>query len=161
MKTRLFILLLLVSSKVLGQAGFDPENYDSYFDLSNYLTDSENIQTKVDYSCAIFISPSDAQIEKMKNEYGEEDFYVVADDQNFYTYQANQLLDSLQVKVISIPSGRINLISAKQHLNWKLDTSKKGAPDWNLIIFNTNKPPKIISMVDITAEEIKAYFEIE
>lgn len=158
MKVLIVILLLLSSSQLTAQSGFDPDDYKSYLVLENYLTTSPTVRDRVDYTCAIFISPSDVQIERMKREYGEEDFYTVADDNSYYDYQASELLEKYDVKISHLEAGTLELIG--EYMGWKIDTGKEGAPGWTLIFFNIKKRPKIVSSIDITEEVIKEYFKV-
>lgn len=43
---------------------------------------------------------------------------------------------------------------------WVIDTDKPEAPAWNLILFNVGKPPLIGSMVDLSEQALKDYFEL-
>jgi hypothetical protein len=38
----------------------------------------------IDFDCAVLIYPTEEEIDKMKKAYGEDDFYVIADDNNWY-----------------------------------------------------------------------------
>src|SRR5688500_9926642 len=62
-------------------------NYGDEFKLDNYLVhvniDSSDLE-EVRESVALLIYPTDDQVEEMKKEYGEEDFYTVADDALWY-----------------------------------------------------------------------------
>ena len=65
--------------------------------LENYLTnlavDTSELEI-VDYSCAVLVDPTEEQIRVMRAEYGEEDFYIVADDNSWYKGNATKLLDA-------------------------------------------------------------------
>jgi len=47
-----------------------------------------------DKKYVVFISPNASEIKDMKKKYGQEDFYIVADDINFYRHQASEFLKS-------------------------------------------------------------------
>lgn len=135
-------------------------DYDSFFKLESYITKDEVNDGHfevVDFDCAILIYPTHEQIDEMKKEEGEEDFYIGADDSNWYQAQAIQLMDSVGIKQITA-TGQFLRLNGKQQ-TWDLDIRKKNLPAWNLIFFNTTKEPKIISTVDVTFVEIKKYFE--
>ncbi|TGN22995.1 hypothetical protein [Empedobacter tilapiae] len=46
----------------------------------------------------LFIIPSSNNYDEMKKRIGEENFYTIADDANFYSANAHQFLDSLKIK---------------------------------------------------------------
>lgn len=157
MRITIILFFLLISARLYAQNAND-RYYDNYFNLKNYLTIDANPRHVIDYSCAIFVSPTAEQIEQMKAEYGEEDYYVGAEDSNFYAFLASKLLDSLDVKTVKLESGSIKLISKGKGASWTLDTSKKDGYGWNLILFNTSGTPMMTSAVDLTEADIKQYF---
>lgn len=140
---------------------------ESYFEdvlkLDNYLVkgsvNEEDLQ-EISETVAILIYPTDAQIEKMEKEYGEEDFYTVADDNTYYQGTAMGMIDSLGVNTITAKNRFIRFKGRDGKSIWTLDIRKKGAPPWNLIFFHTDKSPEIISTVDLDYEKIKAYFDL-
>lgn len=136
-------------------------DYYAQFNLDNYLTtDSFDEKTNdiIDFDCAILIYPTSEQIEEMKKNEGEEDFYVGADDSNWYQAMAIEKIDSVGIKTITANGRYIRLRG--QNRNWDLDIRKKNLPAWNLIFFKPTKEPKIISTVDLTVDKTKNYFEI-
>lgn len=134
-------------------------NYDSYFKLESYLS-KDNIKNSkfeiIDFDCAILIYPTVEQIDEMKKEEGEEDFYIGADDSNWYQAQAIYMIDSVGIKKTTA-RGQFLRLKGKQE-TWELNIRKKNLPTWNLIFFKTDKEPKIISTVDLTVDEVKKYF---
>ncbi|WKZ58864.1 MAG: hypothetical protein QY309_13405 [Cyclobacteriaceae bacterium] len=136
-------------------------DYDAQFKLDNYLTtDSFDEKTNdlIDFECAILIYPTSEQIDEKKKNEGEEDFYIGADDSNWYQAMAIEKIDSAGIKTITA-SGRYLRLRG-QNKTWDLDIRKKNLPAWNLIFFKPTKEPKIISTVDLTVDETKNYFEI-
>lgn len=142
---------------IVDSASFD---YGSYFRLDSYLAQNE-IENKqfeiIDSDCAILIYPTSEQIDEMKKEEGEEDFYIAADDSNWYQAQAIDMLDSVGIRKTTA-EGRFLSLKGKE-TTWNLDIRKKHLPAWNLIFFKTDKEPKIVSTVDLTVEEVKEYFD--
>ena len=133
-------------------------DYDSFFKLESYLTKNKIENGKyeiVDFDCEILIYPTIEQIYEMKKEEGE-DFYIGADDSNWYQGQAIGMIDSIAIKKITA-TGQFLRLKGKQE-TWDLDIRKKNLPTWNLIFFKTNKEPKIVSTVDLTVDEVKEYF---
>ena len=135
-------------------------DYESLFKLDSYLTksiDNKKIET-VDYDCAILIYPTDEQIEEMKKTVGEEDFYTIADDSQFYQGTAIGMIDSVGIKTKTVNGQFLRLKGNEK--TWDLDIRKKNLPEWNIIFFMTTKEPKIISAIDLTVDEIRTYFEV-
>jgi hypothetical protein len=127
--------------------------------LENYLTshvaDTSELEI-VDYDCAVVVDPTEEQIRTMRAEYGEEDFYIVADDNSWYKGNAIELLDSL--KIHSITADKPFISFHGQQGQWTLNLRKPGALPWNLIFFHTQKKPEIVSTVDLKPSDISAYF---
>jgi hypothetical protein len=159
MRTQLTALFLLTLSNLFAQTGFDENDYDSYFELSNYLTNADPTANIVTEPCAVYIRPTSERIEQLKKEYGEEDFYVVADDNNWYDYQSSELLDSLNIKAVYFESGIIKFQGTSN--SWILNMNQPEAPAWNFILFNPNKTPVIASTVDLTIDQLKEFFGVE
>lgn len=113
----------------------------------------------IDYDCALLVYPTEEQIEEMKKEYGEDDFYAIADDANFYQGTAIGLLDSLKVKTVTAtkPFVRFNGVRS----TWTLNLKKKGLPKWNLIFFKTKEEPAIKDAVGLTAQDVNNYFYVD
>ena len=113
-------------------ASFD---YDAQFKLENYLDadpgDISKMQT-LNYDCAIIIYPSDEQIEEMKKNEGEDDFFVGADDSNFYQAQAMHLIDSARIRIVNAKKAFLKLQGDQKA--WILSIRKKDLPAWNLIL---------------------------
>lgn len=134
-------------------------DYEASLKLESYLT--KNIASEpetIDYTCAILIYPTDEQMEEMKKEVGEDDFYTIADDSQFYLGMAIEKIDSVGIKKTTA-TGQVLRLKG-QTKTWDLDIRKKNLPEWNVIFFNTAKEPKIISAIDLTTEEVKSYFDV-
>ena len=87
------------------QADISGISHDDFFKLESYLVQSINdtsIVKIIDYDCAIFVDPSEAQAEEMKKKYGEDVFYTVADDNSFYDSQAIDSLNLANIRIISL-----------------------------------------------------------
>lgn len=137
-------------------------DYENYFNIESYLTRQsfESLKPEIiDIDCAILIYPTPEQLNEMKKESDEQDFYAAADDNNWYQVQAIEMIDSAGVKK-TIVSGRFLRLIGKQK-TWDLDVRKKYLPSWNLIFFKTDKEPKVVSTVDLTFDEVREYFNNE
>ena len=148
----------------LGQVNTDTlsVNVNDVFKLDSYL-DNKVIDTAsqltVDFDCAFIIYPTNEQMEEMKKEYGEDDFFTIMDDGNYYQGIAIDLLDSLQVTTVSATKPFVRFIGTDK--TWVLNLTRKGRPTWNLIFFKKNREPKIIGTAGLTADEIKDFFKVD
>ncbi|MBT33816.1 MAG: hypothetical protein CMO01_29485 [Thalassobius sp.] len=159
MRFNFILLFILLTSNLKAQSGFDSQNLDSYLRLENYLTKSEDIDKRIDYSCAVFISPSEAKINEIKNECEQEDdFYIIADDNIYYAYTAAEIVSSLKIKTIDLTSGTVKFTNPKNKENWTVDTEKVGAPGWNIILYKPGRKPAFKSSIDLSEAEVKTYF---
>jgi hypothetical protein len=145
----------------LAADGFDPNTFESFLRLDNYLTDGqirdEEIQT-IDSTCAILVNPTESQFLEMRESYGDE-LAVITDDNGYFQSNARGILDSASVKMIEAEKRFIRL-RGENKKTWVLDIRKEGAPPWNLIIFNRRKEPEIIPAVDLTQNKTLQYFDI-
>lgn len=146
-----------ISGSALAKAD---DEYNAQFKLENYLagehTDASKVQV-IDFNCAVLISPTHEQIEEMKKTEGEDEFYTIADDANFYQTRAIELIDSVGIKTAGTQKQFIKFVGSES--SWTLDIRKKNLPAWNVILFNRNKTPQPTGAVSLTYESIKKYFE--
>ena len=135
-------------------------DYDKLFLLESYLADgnfSENELQTIDSTCAIFVFPTEEQLENLKKTEGEDNFETILDDGNFYQAAAMNLIDSLGFKTITA-KGRYLMIKGQQ--TWALDVRRKNLPEWNLIFFQVDKAPIIVPTAGLGPEKILEYFQI-
>lgn len=127
--------------------------------LDTYLTqespDTASIQ-RITSDCAVFIYPTDDQIDELTRENGEEDFSTIADDSNYYQSIAMDLLDS--ARITTVTASRHYIKFTGENNTWLLDIRKKGAVTWGIILFTKTKQPEIVSAIDLTEERINQYF---
>lgn len=136
------------------------DEYNAQFKLENYFAGEQPDASKVqviDYTCAVIISPTHEQVEEMKKTEGEEEFYTIADDANFYQTRAIELVDSAGIKTAGTQKQFIKFVGSAS--SWTLDIRKKNLPAWNVILFNTKKAPEPTGAVNLTYESVKKYFE--
>jgi len=130
------------------------------YDIQTYAVQIDESRTEViDFDCAILIYPTDSQIEALKKQYGEDDFYTVADDNSWYQGQAIHLVDSLQIKTATVQGRYLTLKG--QDATWTLDVRRGDLLSWGLIFFHKAKSPIVVSTVDLTFDQVKAYFKGE
>ena len=135
--------------------------YGDEFKLDNYLVyvhiDTNDLQT-IEKTVALLAYPTDTQIEEMKKKYGEDDFYTIADDANFYQGTAIGLIDSLGIATVTAEKRFIEFRDDNTKSSWTLDIRNKHASPWSIIFFKKGKKPQIVSTIDWDYEEMKNYF---
>ncbi|HWK03844.1 MAG TPA: hypothetical protein VNS58_09435 [Puia sp.] len=88
--------------------------------------------------CAVMIDPTEAKLKQLKKEDGEENFYSMADDNQFYMGTAIGYLDSIHYKMIDRQSkGTIKFRTAAGNLV-KMNLTKY---DWAILLFNGKDTP--------------------
>ena len=145
----------VASDSAQAESEFD---YDKLFILESYLADGnfgENELQTIDSTCAIFVFPTEEQLENLKKTEGADNFETILDDGNFYQAAAMNLI--LGFKTITANSRYLVL---KGQQTWALDIRRKNLPEWNLILFQVNKAPIIVPTAGLGPETILEYFQI-
>lgn len=99
---------------------------------------------------AISYIPDSLQLERMKKQLGEEDFYIMADDANFYQSEAAGFLEGSKLAVRYVKDIKyirfINKLGKSQIV--KTDTLSLS----NLFLFDPEQLPRLINITDAEAE---------
>ena len=104
-------------------------------------------------ACVLEPVVSDARIEKMKKAArNEDDFYVEADDVNYYLFQAGELMKRHGQKAILVPATYTDILFPNGQII-HADTIAFGS----MILYKPDKNPQVVSSVDI-AEAYQSYF---
>jgi hypothetical protein len=98
---------------------------------------------------AVFIDPTDEEIAAMKKEYGEEDFDTVADDAMYYSWQATEFLNGLNIPTCSTKD-ESHLFVTKDGREYRMDRACDG---WCLILWNGKEEPVYADMAEIFTYE--------
>jgi hypothetical protein len=150
---------LAVSQADTIRESTDSISYEDLFNVETYLSnpvsDTSLVQT-ITADAAVLVYPTEAQAEAMKKEYGEEDFYTVADDASFYQASAIDVLDSLKINTITAERSYLKFVGNKN--KWTLNVLRKGAPGWMLILFNSKKAPAIVPTAEFGLDQARDYF---
>ncbi len=134
--------------------------YEESFVLKNYIVGNvpANDVQKLDSDAVVFIYPDSVQVEQMKKEDGEDDFYTGADDAQYYQGQALEMCDSVKMKHITPEKRYIQFVSKVKTIYF--DTRAKAARGWMTVFFRTDSLPRIVSVFDaISDSTLKAYFK--
>lgn len=147
---------------VTDSSSIKEEIIEDPFKLETYLfqgkVNGNDVQT-ISETSVLVVNPTDEQIEEMKEEYGEEDFYTIADDASFYQAGALSLIDSLGIKKVNAEKPFALLIGEAAPVTVNL--RRKGAPGWMIILFNKKKTPKIVPAIDVNREMLNEYFDLK
>ncbi|HJS01701.1 MAG TPA: hypothetical protein VJ780_12280 [Flavobacterium sp.] len=130
----------------------------SKFNSSNNLIPKVNSDTLIIKSkCAIIYESTEKNIEKRKKEIGEEKFYLGADDFLFYLNEANEYLESKEIKIITTENDKIlKFVSDNKKvtiINLDLEKDMVG-----VYLFNSKQAPKKINIMDIS-DEFESYMK--
>lgn len=103
----------------------------------------------------LLIRPTQEQLDKLSNEYGDEDFSTIMDDASFYQSRAASLIDSLGIK--ALPSQKRFVRYSGTAGKWELDLHKQNSP-WLVIFFDPEQKPEVVPAIEVTREKIEQYF---
>lgn len=110
----------------------------------------ENTDTLIVYKkCAVCYSPTKKQIEDRKEAIGVADFYTGSDDYLFYMNEAQKSLNNHSYPIVVTEKKYLKFISNN---NITIIDKEKNDELWGIYIFNENKKPKLLDMVDIENE---------
>jgi hypothetical protein len=136
------------------------DEYGEFYNSDSTVANSDILkELTIDFDCAVFIYPTEEQIDEMIKTYGEEDFYIIADDNNWYQSMAIEMLDSVGIKKATVHGDSLRFEGEDR--TWGFDLKRDSLFGWNIILFNRKKEPQVISTADLTTKEIRDYFEIE
>lgn len=133
---------------------------DKIMDIATYLVNPVSdtaLFIEIKSACAIFSEPSMKELDNMKNEMGDEDFYTVEDDEAFYKSEAGNKLDSMNIRQIYTTKRYLKLKKSDNKLIF-VDT-RAVKDNWPLVLFNPSKGPEIAGVVDLNETELKTYFK--
>ncbi len=127
---------------------------DSIIELkSNKTIETDNFITT---PCAIIVSPTAHKVDSLKK-INEEDFYTVADDNQFYIAVARKYLDSTKATIINKES----IGSLKFKINdGKIVESNLSELCWGILLFNGQAAP-IQADISVFSSEYKKYMNIK
>ncbi len=149
----------VVSPGEMADKNLADEQPDSALIIQSYLVNNASVKKDflfISETCGIFVPIDTVQIEHMIKEYGEDDFYTIADDNAFYEYQAAEFLKKMDVKSIY---PKIRYLKFKVNgdtvcLNTKSRFNTQGIT----ILYKTNTLPKLYSSIEIE-QEYNSYFK--
>ena len=134
--------------------------YEAFYNSdSNAVKAGGLVDLTIEFDCAVLIYPREEEINEMIKTYGEEDFYTIADDNNWYQAMAIEMLDSVGIKKAAVHGDSLRFRGEDK--TWGLDLKNDSLSGWNVILFSRKKGPKKMSTVDLTTSQIRDYFDIK
>lgn len=138
--------------------------YEESWRIENYIVDKEialsdslKVVLNLEGNCALFKSPNKEEIEILKEEDGEEDFYTIADDNLFYVSEARQFLDSVELEQVNLFESRFVRFVTLNSDTIYVDLRGKYSMPWNLLFFSPKKGVVLVDITDIENEYKKFY----
>jgi hypothetical protein len=95
---------------------------------------------------AIFIDPTDEDVERMKKDNGEDVFYTIADDSLYYKWEAVEFLSKNGISYWFTKNEEHEFTAKESNSKYSI---KKECAGWCLILFNGKGEPEWASAVDI------------
>lgn len=101
----------------------------------------------IEEACAVICTPDNRKLELLKKENGEEGFYTISDDNNYYLANARSFLENKGIRLMEVSSG---LLQFKQQngtfTSIQLDDEQYG---WEIFLFNGRTAPVKADITDI------------
>ncbi|WP_155995251.1 DUF5991 domain-containing protein [Tenacibaculum ovolyticum] len=125
-------------------------------DLSQKVIIQSNDTIMINHKeCVIDIKFDIQKMNDLKNKYGDEDFYVIADDANFYTAEVNDFLKKKGKKIIYVKMKPNTILG----FNNKYYMSYADIAYWDYILFKETKKPKVISPINFESAFKKFFYK--
>lgn len=128
------IKIMIIIFTVLSCKKYENENN---LQNQNAVIKSDTI---INSSTILLLTPDDTEIIELKKKYGDDDFYTIADDANYYISEVN---NELSKKISKTHHKIINFQKEKYVFN-KIAQENK----WLIIEYSVGNKPKIYSLVD-------------
>jgi hypothetical protein len=138
------------------------EEFALGFDINTYLTDyipdsTESLLLK--QNCAVFIGPSEAQLEVLRTQFGSQEFNAIVEDNLIFEITAREMIGSLNICNISTQK-RYIVFQKPDETFIVVDTKAPYSLKWNLIFFHYDKDPEVVDMLEVDLINIANYFNI-
>lgn len=142
MKSIVLLLTVTLLSCTEGKIG-DGQSKTPQLNKTS-TTDSDTI---IDNSVVLFVGPSDIEIEELKKEHGEDNFYIIADDANAYDSEALEIVEKKNLKSI-FTQKRLLTFTNERHT---IDKNTIDKCKWLIIYYEKGKLPITYCPIDFIA----------
>ncbi len=120
---------------------------------SNVFAEVKNVDCNV--NTMVMFGISESYTDKLKKEKGEDAFFTIADDQNYYENLAYEYADKNNINTVFVDLYEIDTVVFKAK-NKEVKVSTKDN-DWTVWYCNGKKQPEKSTMID-SVENAKKYF---
>lgn len=95
----------------------------------------------------VFVSPDSTGLERLKEKHGEENFYVIADDEMYYRAAAYDLLDSLGLaySFVERRTLRFEVKGEAREYTWS-----HVEESWFVVIYRSGQEPRVTHSIDLS-----------
>ncbi len=114
------------------------EGMDAWIVDRETIAQDSLVVTIDNYNCALLKSPGVHEIKDMMKEYGEEEFFHIAEDNSAYVKTASMYLDSLNIKTIPVGEKPYVYLKSRMHKSIYIDL-RKMPQAWEVLLYNPNK----------------------
>ncbi len=120
--------------------------------LLMFVAGSASGQTEApvfDRSMVIFVWPDSNEVVDLKDRMGEDNFYVAADDENWYRSIAFGLLDSLGIEFTAVAERKLSFLvdGRVREYDWTHHKSP-----WFVVLYDGIREPRVTYSVNIPSE---------
>ncbi|MGX2985213.1 hypothetical protein ACWIWK_07075 [Helicobacter sp. 23-1048] len=139
------------------------ESNESSADSSANLDKSAQKDSPKDFivdcdKCVIQVIATDDEINRFKKEWGEDDFYVIVDDEMWYAYKLDEYLLANGIKTEYISRDKVNYTKVV-FSNESVDITRLDSL-YNFYLYQKGKKPKELKDTVVFEDEVNAYFGI-
>ena len=152
----IFIAMSACSDKqvVINEKVLEKVEIKSRFSVTEVLQSNDSIIIKG--ACAVLFSPDSIKINHLKSLYGEDNFYILTDDNLWYLSEARQFLQSKKIRIVETEKERIQFIQSNGR---KIDVNISNTDtSWGYILFDGKKEPIKFDLIEIVGNHAK-YFD--
>ena len=150
-------------SQTINTSDSQSESNESSADSSAILDKSAQKDSPKDFivdcdKCVIQVIATDDEINRFKKEWGEDDFYVIVDDEMWYAYKLDEYLLANGIKTEYISRDKVNYTKVV-FSNESVDITRLDSL-YNFYLYQKGKKPKELKDTVVFEDEVNAYFEI-
>ena len=142
-----------------SQGESNESSADSYTNFDKSAQKDSHIDFIVDCDkCVIRIFATGDEIDRFKKEWGEDDFYVIADDAHWYASMLDDYLEANGIETKYISRDKVNYTKLV-FPNESIDITRLDSL-YNFYLYQKGKKPKELKDTVVFEDEVNAYFEI-
>ncbi|MGX3010133.1 hypothetical protein ACWIUD_01020 [Helicobacter sp. 23-1044] len=153
----------LGESQTINTSDSQSESNESSADSSANLDKSAPKDSHIDFivdcdKCVIRVFATNYEIDRFKKEWGEDDFYVIADDAHWYADMLDEYLKANGIETKYISQDRVNYTKLV-FPNESIDIARLDSL-YEFYLYQKGKKPKELQDIVVFEDEINEYFGI-